>query len=247
MNSFPGDDKSVLILADGGLPSLLALAAARESFSLSKMVTKTGGQAGTAEGTLGKKSVRNQGVLFMPGGDETNHLRRLAVDRQSALLEITRVDAAAHGELRGPGAHGTGQADTLRLIAAAYVAARHGYEVVVWPVQFGGTGGLDTPDIDRIARTTDRALLVTRLVSLDAEEHGRPGIRVETPFVDFSDRQIADLALDMSLPVETCWWWSEGVAHSGPRTPLADSEYERWTTALREVGWTRGREAGVAG
>jgi len=235
MNSFLGENKSVLILADGGLPSLLALAAARESVA-----------AGGAKGEASRKASRGPGVLYMPGGDETNHLRRTAVERQAALLEIERVDAAAHGELRGPGAHGTGQADTMRLIAAAYVAARHGYEIVVWPVQFGGTGGLDTPDIDRIARTTDRALLVTRLVSLDAEEHGKPGIRVESPYVDFSDRQIADLALDMSLPVETCWWWSEGVPQGGSRTPLADSELERWTAALREVGWTRGREAGVA-
>jgi hypothetical protein len=70
-------------------------------------------------------------------------------------------------------------------------------------------------------------------VALDAREHGVPSIRVETPYADFTDRQIADLVLDMELDVEACWFWRvEGDAE-------AERERRRWESALGAVGWTR--------
>ena len=51
----------------------------------------------------------------------------------------------------------------------------------------------DSLDLDQIAQITDRAGLVSRLVAIDADVHSVPSIRIETPYADFSDRQIADL------------------------------------------------------
>lgn len=210
-------ERSVMVVSDGGLTSLLACALAREA-------------ATTGQTTVTK---RPPGVLFAPEGNETNLTRRQAVERHARLYQLASPDQL--GELRGPGAHGLGQAETLRLVNAAYFAARHDFEIVVWPVQLGGEPG----DVERVGRAADRALLVTRLVSLDAEEHGRPGIRVETPFVDLSDRQVIELAMDLNVPVDACWWWSDAT---GARGAEAERERARWTAVMRDLGWTRERE-----
>jgi hypothetical protein len=60
---------------------------------------------------------------------------------------------------------------------------------------------------------------------------------VLTPYVDFVDAQIADLALDMDLPVWTCWWW-EGEGE-------AERVKERWMAALGKAGWVDRRSAGI--
>ena len=57
--------------------------------------------------------------------------------------------------------------------------------------------------LDRIAQIADRAVLVARLVAIDADAHGVPSIRIETPYADFTDRQIADLIADMELRAHT--------------------------------------------
>ena len=58
-------------------------------------------------------------------------------------------------------------------------------------------------------------------------------LRIETPLIDLTDRQLGELALDMGVPVELCWWWGPGKA--GDHLP--GRLYRRWTTALREPGW----------
>jgi hypothetical protein len=135
-------------------------------------------------------------------------------------------------------AGGGGGGVSQGLLAAAYVAAAHRCDRVVWPVQSPApVSGEDDVDLDRIAADVDRALLVSRLVALDADEHGRPGLRIETPYVDLSDRQLAELAFDMDVPVHLCWWW-EGESGAAER--------ERWLGTLRAVGW-RAPETGIGG
>lgn len=205
-----------LIISDGSLAALVACAAARESLIASG---------------VDEKSPRPI-VLFTPVGDETNHARRVAIEKHARLYELDMVDAAA--DLRGPGAHGVdggGLHQTLSLITATYQAATLACDQVVWPIQIGG----QSPDLESVARVIDRAVLVTRLASLDGAEHGRPAIRIDTPYADLSDRQLADLAIDMNVPVEHTWWWPG--AQSG-KSELAARELERWFPVLQSLGWS---------
>lgn len=207
-----------LVISDGSLASLVAAASARES------IVSAGGDERAARPVL----------LFVPAGDETTHARRGAVERHASLYDLEIVDATA--DLRGPGAHGSfaaGLAETLTLINATYLGASKGCDLIVWPVQFAGP-----LDVDRVARVVDRALLVTRLASLDSVDLGRPTLRVDTPYADLTDRQLADLALDMNVPIESLWWWK-----LGSKSELAGAEMERWVPALQSLGWSPGREA----
>jgi hypothetical protein len=65
--------------------------------------------------------------------------------------------------------------------------------------------------------------------------------RIQVPYADLTDRQLADLVLDMDLPIWTCWWW--GLAR-GPRNvggaEVARAEYEKWDELLKEAGWREG-------
>ncbi|MFO0786984.1 MAG: hypothetical protein U0573_11610 [Phycisphaerales bacterium] len=208
-----------LVISDGSVASLLACAGAREA------IVSAGGD---------EKAARPI-VLFVPVGDETNRARRQAVERQAKLYELDMADMKT--DLRGPGAHGSfgaGLSESIHLITATYQAAQLGCDVVVWPVQFAGVS-----DVEKIARASDRALLVTRLASLDSTEHGKPAVRVETPFADFTDRQMADLAIDMNVPVELCWWWEGKDEHALQRI-------ERWVPVLQSLGWSPSRSTSRA-
>jgi hypothetical protein len=172
-------------------------------------------------------------------GDETNRARRVAIEAQARLYELDLADA--QGDLRGPGAHGlfgAGLSETLHLITATYQGAQLGCDAVVWPVQFAG----NAPDAEKIALVVDRALLVTRLASLDSAEHGRPAIRVDTPYADLTDRQMVDLAIDLNVPVELCWWWDPGAKDEN-----SARETERWVPVLQSLGWApEGRKAAAS-
>jgi hypothetical protein len=94
-------------------------------------------------------------------------------------------------------------------------------------------------DLDLLTALHARARLVSRLVELD----GPAGASFSFlfPYADLTDRQLADLVLDMDLPLWTCWWWGPG---RGPRgaagADLARMQYERWDRLLKEAGWMHG-------
>ncbi len=128
---------------------------------------------------------------------------------------------------------------SIVVLAGATGAARMGCERLLWPVHAGGAESPDALDLDIIAEAIDRATLIGRLASLD----GRNEIEVSTPFVDFSDRQIADLVLDMGLDPGACWWAeadvrSDEADDAGERTADALAHRRRWQIALREAGMT---------
>jgi hypothetical protein len=88
------------------------------------------------------------------------------------------------------------------------------------------------PDLDTIATTTDRTLLVSRLASLDLwddPESQVPEIRIETPLIDLADEQIADMASDLAVPWSTVWW----LEASGERARQAR---ERWEPICERFG-----------
>lgn len=201
-----------LIIVDGGLGGLLASVAASE--------------AGVGQDEDARPVVWIPHVSG-PSGD----LRRLAAERQADLAGLA-VQAGASERLDS----GPGRQLTQILVDAAYAGAEHGFESVLWPVHGGIKGTGEGIDLEEITRSVDRALLVSRLVSLDAPDLGSQAVRIETPYADFSDRQMAELTMDLELPVDACWWWSA-------REPGADAaavqERARWIGVLEAAGWVQ--------
>lgn len=133
------------------------------------------------------------------------------------------LECVHHPMLTGSGG-AAGQSEAL--LRAAHTAAELGCRRVVWSVQFAFVGG--EPNLDHVASAVDRAMLVSRLASLDVwdrPEIAVPEVRIETPLVDLSDEQIADLALDLSVPLGTLWWLHGTGA-------VADAERARWAALL---------------
>lgn len=197
-----------VILSDGDLPALVACASAVEV------------GAGSADGTA------RPSVLAFPCAAGADAVRAAAIHAQADLLALTLLPA-----LSSPVESADGEGEVRDLLSATYGAARSGIDRVVWPV----TGALgDHLDLDRIAAGADRAVLIGRLVALDATRHGVPSIRIETPYLDLTDRQVADLAADLAVPLETVWWW-DGDTLPAQRARL------RWGEALEAVGWRLSR------
>lgn len=179
--------------------------------------------------------------------------RTIAAERQANLLglQVVRSEAKIDPDSRGP-------SESHLLLAAVADAAREGCSHVVWPVLC--TNGTDhglraadsDVDVDAVARVIDRALLVTRLASLDLDEQGSLSPEVRAPYADLTDHQAAELAMDMDLPVHLCWWWGPVLeAQGGTPTPnltpdagriplFARGPFSRWTSVLESVGYLAG-------
>jgi hypothetical protein len=112
------------------------------------------------------------------------------------------------------------------LLEAGRAAIELGAGRVVWSVHAGVPGRPEELDLDAASREADRALLVTRLLALDAESHGVQSIRIEPPLADLTDRQLVELALDLDAPIRLCGWWSD----------VGSDEHARWMGALDACG-----------
>ena len=117
---------------------------------------------------------------------------------------------------------------SIELLSATLAAAERGIDRVIWPVHAGVVGKPSEMNLDAASGHVDRALLVTRLVAMDADQHRCASIIVETPYADFSDRQLAELALDMGAPFRKAPWW--GVETS--------ENYRRWQGVFDAIGST---------
>ena len=206
----------VLIMADGDVPSLVALAAAREAF-LSSKEPPTRAAAAWAWSALSETSVP----------------RRRAVEAQAKALGLVFVEGALDALTR---AHAfPGEQESAAILAAGFDAARQGRSQIIWPAVAGGDGG-----VERVARVSDKATLLTRLLGLDSPQHGVASIRIEAPMADLSDRQVADLAAELGVPVQLCWWWTQGNTAAGASVEakaLADAARRRWEPLLQGAGW----------
>ncbi len=200
-----------LVLIDGDLASLVACAMAREQSALT--------DGPTPSPVLG---------LPFPALLDSDPLRHRAIRAQAQTYAI---ELAVPSSLDLGAVPERGERETLELIAAAYEAIRRACTRIIWPVHAAAG---DSLDLDRIAQAADRALLAGRLVGLDAMLHGSPGLTIETPLVDLTDRQLADLAMDMDVPIEACWWWG------GEADAVAHQQRARWMSSLAAVGWSAG-------
>jgi hypothetical protein len=157
-------------------------------------------------------------VWVFPGAGDAE-LCRAAAGRQADAYGLSVLDPGPVPRAGGA------EALSGELLVAAQAARDARLDGVIWPVHAGP--GPD-PDLDTLAEAVDRALLVSHLASLGRLSRS---VEVLTPYVDLIDEQIADIALDMDLPVWTCWWWGDAPG------PDAARERDRWMPVLARQGW----------
>ena len=107
------------------------------------------------------------------------------------------------------------------LLAACAAAVEQGCPVILWPHNAGH-------DVRTLADAADIARLVARAAAIDNGGRGRPGqptagggvsdLRIDAPFLDMSDVQLAELALDLEAPLDPGWW--------------DDADHARWARAF---------------
>lgn len=165
-----------------------------------------------------------------------------AIERFAEVCHLTRVIRAASTSETGvrhaglPAKLRSGLAASELLMAACIEALRHNIHRVIWPIQLGGpnipTDQINLDELDLVADAFDRALLCARLLAIDA---GPRGLLIETPYIDFTDAQVMDLAADMDAPVNLAWWCRTGQS---AEASLCGScpECLRWSQALLEAG-----------
>ncbi|MFG0285536.1 MAG: hypothetical protein ACF8R7_14050 [Phycisphaerales bacterium JB039] len=169
-------------------------------------------------------------TLVMPAAPAGGlpHPARRAVEAAADLLGAELLEAPPLTAEAGPSA---------LLLTAAAAATGTGARRLLWPVV-----GENLTDM---AREADRALLVSRLVALDARPAGEAALEIEAPLLDLTDSQIAEMALDLDVPIWRCWWWQalrEPDKLEQPIREAAEARRDRWTTALRACGWTEATE-----
>jgi hypothetical protein len=211
-----------LILSDGGLASLVACAVAKEAAAIDGRV--------------------HAGISVVPAmnlwgvAGVTQGLRDRAIRAQAEIFGFELWEPLSAPPQALPGILELREQETHGLIAVTQLAARKGCDVVVWPLQCAGPSASrddDGLDLDWIARAADKAVLASRLVAVDSDAHHKPGLRIEVPYLDVTDHQLADLAAEMELPMRACWWWTAS-RRDGEQ---AVAERERWLRALAFVGW----------
>ncbi len=222
-----------LVISDGSLAALVATAMVSEQLAAA---------GNSSPDELGGIVIGSPSSATEPGWSACER----AAGRQADIYGLGFVppDAAMRARVEAGAALPAGALESLILTDAAYNAAMHGCERVIWPVQAPTVDG--EPDLTSVARFVDRATLVSRLAGLDAERPEWSGlsvreVRIDTPLVDLTDDQLADLALDMRVPADSCWWWgsdapeaSRWMPRLAPTRAAGDAEIKP-TTALEQA------------
>lgn len=126
------------------------------------------------------------------------------------------------------------------LLDACRQAMKLDVQRIIWPLHSGAATEADLRT-EPIADACDRALLVSQLASLDAPRTGpgSKGVRIETPYADFTDVQLAELVLDLGAPVSGCWWCdTEGASACGECASCRRWEAARTPVRVGRAGRT---------
>lgn len=110
-------------------------------------------------------------------------------------------------------------AETRLLLDACACARANRCARVVWPV-------FCAAEVDPIALALDRARLVSTLAAIDARPRGVP---IDTPVLDLTEAQLADLAIDVGVPAQVGW--------------ITDADEARWLSLLRAAEQRRRQPA----
>lgn len=245
-------EQPTLVIIDGGIPGLVALWA-------SGVVAGRGAPSGeTASSSLAwmppdglpartsrENAARRQAQITGMGALVTT--QAMACD-PGALSGVRRDDADRIN---------AGLWQTALLVSACAQAAALGIGRVLWPIHHGppiATGAGDAGDLSGLVNaepgeidlgwlsaTTDRALLAGQIASIDLARvvatpgdqarAGRAMVHVETPYADFTDAELLELALDMDVPLAAAWW----CERDAPQACAECASCRRWRTALAIV------------
>lgn len=217
-HQLPGDPAHAMVVSDGGLVSLIACVAAKERV--------------LASAPDASHLLPVIWASITPG--PTSRARAHAIEAQATALGLEVVVPS------GDSANTTnsaGERATRDLLDAAFTAISRGCGSLVLSDRHADG---DMVDLSSVAATIDRAMLVSRLVSLDmASDSG--SFEIESPYVDLSDRQVAELAIDLGAPIQLCWWWHSELRDGKPDAAGAifKREHDRWTSMLAQCGWRR--------
>ena len=209
----PLDDRtalSTLVLTDGDLPSLVALAIA------------------TARGAAGAVAAL---AFPMPGPDGS--LGPVADD--AALRQAELLGAAPlHQPLDEPATPRLllAAAETAFAVGAASIVwPCRGESGLDQQAALCDTAVL----AGRLASMSQYAALAAGTTTASAgERRDAAAVRIDTPLVDLTDEQLVELAADVEAPVETCWWWPMAERAADPD---AEAAAARWVPLLEAAGW----------
>lgn len=204
-----------LIVGDSGLTTAVASAVVADGL--------------LTDGTLPTITKGSAGLLWLPTPVcPPNQLaaRRNALDLLAGTygFELSTAqgaigdDLAPHVDDRSNAGLGV---VALGLVAVS-LALRTRCTRIVWAFDNApGESGPESVPLDAASRTLDRCILLERLA---LNEIGHE-ILIEAPYADLSDTQLAEIALDLGVPLRACWWWG------------SDEPADRWRTALDRAGW----------
>lgn len=219
--AYRSSSKKTLVLCDGDLPGMVALSLTQDAL-----------------GSTGSCGVLAGAVATDHAEAITSRIRSLAESQAADCLDFPAVS---------PAAIASGSRRTRYLAEAVHHAMASGYASLACPWQAGAFDadkplGIDeVPSVENLARELDRCLLVSRLVTLDAAEHGVGVFEVQTPLMDLSDAQVAELALDLDVPIWRAWWWEAAAGKRAKDPALAERATalrDRWCGALESLGWS---------
>lgn len=164
---------------------------------------------------------------FAGGPPDQIELRRSAAASQADLIGLeSAVDSICDSVLWSALPGGFGEATLL--LAALAQAAKLDRSRVLWPRHVAG-------DLNDMLDAADRALLVHRIGLIELENTESPNIRIDTPLIDLTDRQLVELAVDLDAPVWSCWFEQPQAVD----IPAAQREKARWEDLLKETGGQR--------
>jgi len=211
----------VIVLDDGGVASLVAECLCEEPPRVTPFAAVGGGVAASSR----VDAVKRRAELLGLAPPVTGHVPKPAAAKQDGAAPPHALDERAM--------------TTDQLLRAGREAVGLGVRTLIWPVHCG-------IDLEAMERELARARLVERLVNLDAPRVGtetgggsEPAVRLETPLLDLTDQQIAELARDLDAPLETAWW----CLKDGPAPCGRCAGCRRWEAVLESP---RSRSAGEA-
>ncbi len=157
---------------------------------------------------------------FHPFVSSARNSRMNAAKRQVDLLGLDSLITPGGNETAAGERQGGQYLETLMLIQAVSAATARGCGKVIWPIRNG-------EDLDLASDAADRALLISRLITIDSPMGASP-VRIETPLLDLSLEQMLELAGDLDAPLEASWWCQRDGS-----TPCGGcSACTQWRTAI---------------
>lgn len=220
----PAPEEPSAVIVDGG-PAGLAAAWAASVFpapGAAQTLLISVLPASDVEGSGNPGNPRRKAIATLAGLCNARRVVELVVPPNAGRLYVNEI---VSGPARSVLTH--------MLLESCAEAMGADVSRVLWPVVPGAATDAELRT-EVIADCCDRSLLVGQLASLDAPRTGpgSRGVRVETPYADVTDRQLAELLLDLGAPLAACWW-CEGRSERACGSCAACA---RWSAALHRAG-----------